>query len=66
MKLYNYGEIIIPKVNRQHPKATVVDRPSTFYDKIIANEFREKFKFDYPEVDNEKENKHVLKKKRIR
>lgn len=53
----------------QHrPATTGLDRPSTFYDRTLAMELKEHFKF-IPNVDTEEtkqENNLVLKKRRIK
>ena len=46
--------------NINHPVATTGLRINCFYDKILYDEFKKKFKFDYPKVEsnnikNEKE-----------
>lgn len=54
---------------KQYPVATVFDRPSTFYDRVLAAEVKQNFKFDYPfEEKNdaaEKQISHSLIKKKI-
>lgn len=56
--------------NIQHPTATTgLDRKSTFYDRILAKEFKEYFQFEYPDEktkETKQENNLVLKKKRIK
>ena len=56
--------------NIQHPTATTgLDRKSTFYDRILAKEFKEHFQFVYPDIENDEikqDDNLVLRKKRIK
>ena len=61
-----------PRTNIQHRPATLIDRPSTFYDRVVAQEFRKKFVFDYPskepikdeitDMDKKAKNTQLIKK----
>ena len=67
---YQNKKNLRPTVNRQHPTATTgLDRKSTFYDRILAKEFKEYFQFEYPDEKTKeiKQEKSLsLEKKRIK
>lgn len=49
----------------KHPPANLPDRPSMFYDKVLYEEFEERFSFNFPKTQEQKDNnsKKLVKKK---
>lgn len=50
---------------KNHPPATIPDRPSMFYDKTLCEEFKERFPFNFPkniEQEDECVKKQIKKK----
>lgn len=51
------------KNRKNHPPASIPDRPSMFYDKTLCEEFSKNFPFNFPLENEQKDNNKQLIKK---